>query len=129
MYEKKKNAIFYSLVLLAEIVSILVVFVVMLLDNVKLKDTIGQLTAELDDVEIIEEGEIVSIEDLESGSTIYVLYCDESGNPVAIIEVGVFWELIHTSIEVGDTAVYVRDRNWQDADLLAIIKKDTQGYA
>lgn len=40
-----------------------------------------------------------------------------------IIEVDIFDELIHTTIEVGDTAVYVVDYKYTDADLINIIKK------
>ena len=40
-----------------------------------------------------------------------------------IIEVDIFDELIHTTIEVGDTAVYVVDYEYTDADLINIIKK------
>jgi len=40
------------------------------------------------------------------------------------IEVDIFDELIHTTIEVGDTAIYVVDYYYTDADLIAIIKNN-----
>lgn len=95
-------------------------------ENEQLKDETEHLTAELNSSEIIEEGEILSVEDLKTGGVIYVLYVNENGSPAVVIEVGVFSDLIHTSIEVGDTAIYVRGRNWEDADLLAIRKKESK---
>lgn len=74
--------------------------------------------------DIIEEGEIISTEDLESGGVIYVLFEGDQRTPAGIIEVDVFPEVIHTSIAVGDTAIYCRDENWTDADLLAICKNE-----
>lgn len=40
------------------------------------------------------------------------------------IEIDIFPELIHTKIEVGDTAVYVVDFSYTDADLIGIVKKE-----
>ncbi len=93
-------------------------------ESEKLSNKVGRLAAELNEAAIIEEGEIVSVEDLETGGVIYVLY--EGGGKSAIIEVDVFPEIIYTSIEVGDTAIYCRDRNWTDADLLAIEKREPE---
>lgn len=103
---------------------IAVVFITVAVENERQRREISRQAAELDEAEIIEEGEIVSIDNLEEGGTIHVLYSDGSGKPVAVIEVDVFYELIHTSIEVGDTAVYVRGRHWEDADLLTVIKRE-----
>lgn len=74
--------------------------------------------------DIIEEGEIISTKDLESSGVIYVLFEGDQRTPAGIIEVDVFFDIIYTSIEVGDTAIYCRDENWTDADLLAICKND-----
>lgn len=73
---------------------------------------------------IIEEGEIVSTEDLKTGGVIYVLFEGDETTPAGIIEVDVFDELLHTAIGVGDTAIYCRDEKWTDADLLAIQKNE-----
>lgn len=40
------------------------------------------------------------------------------------IEIDIFPELIHTKIEVGDTAIYVVDFGYTDADLIGIVKKE-----
>lgn len=40
------------------------------------------------------------------------------------IFIDIFTELIHTKIEVGDTAIYVVDFSYTDADLIGIIKKE-----
>ena len=41
----------------------------------------------------------------------------------AFIEIDVFEEVIHTTIEVGDVAIYIVDYDYTDADLIAVIKR------
>ena len=41
-----------------------------------------------------------------------------------VIEIDIFPELIHTTIETGDIAIYVVNYEYTDADLLGIIKKE-----
>jgi len=64
----------------------------------------------------IREAPIIAVTD----ACVYVL--DETTGK--IIEVDIFDELIHTTIEVGDIAIYVIDYNYTDADLINIIKKE-----
>lgn len=60
-----------------------------------------------------------------------ILYVNEEGSTILVydtlkekvIEVDVYDETIHTTIEVGDTAIYVVDYNYTDADLITIIKR------
>ena len=66
--------------------------------------------------ESMREATIIAVTDC----CVYVL--DDFVNQV--IEVDIFDELIHTTIEVGDTAIYVVDYYYTDADLIAIIKKN-----
>lgn len=61
-----------------------------------------------------------------------ILFVDNEGSFVVVydeylehfIEIDVFHEIIHCTIEVGDTALYVIDMEATDADLLGIIKKE-----
>lgn len=69
----------------------------------------------LKNCEPIREAEIIGFND----AVVYV-YDDELE---CFIEVDIFHELIHCTIEVGDTAVYVVSYDGSDADLLNIIKK------
>ena len=62
----------------------------------------------------LREAPIIAVTD----ACVYVL--DDATNK--IIEVDIFDELIHTTIEVGDIAIYVIDYNYTDADLINIIK-------
>lgn len=65
--------------------------------------------------ESLREGIIVMVTD----TCVYV--ADELTEKV--IEVDIYDELIHTTIEVGDTAIYVVDYYYTDADLINIKKK------
>lgn len=73
---------------------------------------------ELAGFEYIREGIILEVTD----ACVYVY--DNYDNTGMLIEVDIFDELIHCDIEVGDTAVYVIDFEYTDADLLGIIKKE-----
>lgn len=61
-----------------------------------------------------------------------ILFVDNEGDFVVVyddyleslIEVEVFPQIIHCTIEVGDTALYVINMEATDADLLGIIKKE-----
>lgn len=61
-----------------------------------------------------------------------ILYVNEEGSTILvydtlkekIIEVDVYDETIHTTIKIGDTAIYIVDYNYTDADLITIIKKE-----
>ena len=61
-----------------------------------------------------------------------ILFIDNEGDFVVVydeyleyfIEIDVFPEIIHCTIEVGDTALYVINMEATDADLLGIIKKE-----
>lgn len=64
----------------------------------------------------LREAPIIAVTD----ACVYVI--DETTGK--IIEVDIFDELIHTTIEVGDIAIYVIDYNYTDADLINIIKKE-----
>lgn len=80
-------------------------------DNNQLKEE----NERLKNYEPIHEAEIIGFND----AVVYV-YDDELEH---FIEVDIFHELIHCTIEVGDTAVYVVAYDGSDADLLNIIKK------
>lgn len=66
--------------------------------------------------ENIREGQIIAIND----TVVYVIDTLKE----KVIEIDIYPELIHTTIEVGDTAVYVVNYDYTDADLLGIIKKE-----
>lgn len=73
---------------------------------------------------IIEEGEVLSIDNLKTGGVIYVLFEGDKTTPPGVIEVDVDEDIIYTQIGVGDTAIYCRDEKWTDADLIAIFKDE-----
>lgn len=74
---------------------------------------------------------------VKEGLCIYVEYMNVSinGNPVPdyilvydydidkVIEIDMFYELVHTQICVGDTIVYCVDYDYTDADFLNVIKE------
>lgn len=70
------------------------------------------------ETDCIREAEIIDVKAKGEGSVVYV-----NDYELGIIDVDVYWEGIHTTIEVGDTAVYTMDYERTDADLLTIIKK------
>ena len=89
--------------------SIISIFAIKKIDNLKNE-------VEFCQEESIREGQIVAVSD----TVVYVIDTLKE----RVIEVDIYPELIHTTIEVGDTAVYVVDYDYTDADLLGIIKKE-----
>jgi predicted PurR-regulated permease PerM len=66
--------------------------------------------------ESIREGQIIAVSD----AVVYVIDTLKE----KVIEVDIYHELIHTTIEVGDIAVYGVNYDYTDAGLLGIIKKE-----
>lgn len=66
--------------------------------------------------ESIREGQIIAVSD----AVVYVIDTLKE----KVIELDIYPELIHTTIEVGDIAVYGVNYDYTDADLLGIIKKE-----
>jgi hypothetical protein len=92
-----------------------VVFVCLGVGFVIDKNQLEKEIERLKNYEPIHEAEIIGFND----AVVYV-YDDELEH---FIEVDIFHELIHCTIEVGDIAVYVVYYDGSDADLLNIIKK------
>lgn len=66
------------------------------------------------ETEVIRQAEIVTVD----AEGIQV-----NDHELGIIDVRVYWKSIHTTIEVGDTAVYMIQYDRTHAELLTIIKK------
>ena len=66
----------------------------------------------------LREAEILFVDNEGSFVVVYDEYLE------SLIEIDVFPEVIHCTIEVGDTALYDIDMEATDADLLGIIKKE-----
>ena len=102
---------------ITSMITMLVILVFLFIAVVCMNLTRRRLEKELEfyKEDSLREGIIVMVTD----TCVYV--ADEMTEK--IIEVDIFDELIHTTIEVGDTAVYVVDYEYTDADLINIIKK------
>lgn len=110
--ENKDIIILIGLVLIPVIlISFFVSHIIISKENRDLKKQI-----EFYETDCIREAEIVAIET--EGSVVYV-----NDYELGIIDVDIYWEGIHTTIEIGDTAVYTMDYERTDADLLNIVKR------
>lgn len=118
MDEKKYKSAIQVLIIIGCVLVLMGMFFLAIIGSLEKQIDQLQLKNELEfyKEESIREGQIIAVND----AVVYVIDTLKE----KIIEVDIYPELIHTTIEVGDTAVYVVDYDYTDADLLGIIKKE-----
>ena len=113
---KKSSELFIGIYALVCIVAVIAVFMYAIWQWMDRYETAQR---ELDEAPVLLEG---TVQYVWYHNDTLLVSCDEIGDDY-LVEVDIDWSIIHTKIEIGDTVLFVVDRQWTDADLLGVIRE------